>query len=771
MGLSSLAVTPALFAREAAGKAPLAPGLPPDVPAKGSVVQTANGIPELFVHGEKASRMWGRLALPGDYGPEKLDMYAPAGINTYFTSLDTGISLCWDGEDEFYFDKYEAHVRRLVAKQPDIRLILFVGGTGGSPYRWCKKYEEELTTFDSGQQLESASIASQQWWKDSGRAMAEFVKYFNQSKFADNIIGFNPIYNANEWFSHHRKAGNDFGWPDFSKPMLLGFRAWLKERYSDEQALRQSWKDPNITFKTVEIPSKETRLNSGHETFFYTETPVGNRVADYYRYYDETLARLGIHWCKTLKEASDVPRLAGMMYGYSYCGRHDSGLYPHHHGHGMAMLAMESPWVDFMHSPYHYYNRSVDGPHYSQHSVDTVKNHGKLMVDQIDSKPHLRHGKNANAYTPWESQQLIKRDVSYALTKNLLCYWLEGGPGNMFPIVRHSPERWGRLWYDDPEILATIGQLKKLVDEAQATENRSVTEMAIFTSPEGLYTRKMEKMFGNFYVEALRQWILPETGVPFDDYLLEDLPNIERKYKLYLFMDCHYMPEKLRQQVRQKLEADGATAIWQYAPGYLDEKGLALANMEALTGIKLQRLDKKDFVQVEVADKRSPYLKGFGQISFGTDMQPEYFTQDIRWMPWHKDRNDYQFSPLFYVDDRQAQALGKLRGTGKTGLAVKRNGKFTSVYSAAPMLNPDIIRNIAEEAGVHVYSKGHDLVYASSRYLGVKAAKEGECEILLPRKTRVTDALSGQVLSDSTDKLVFNARQFEARVFRLGQQA
>lgn len=736
---------------------------------RGAVVKVMDGVPELFVNGQRSSRMWGRLALPADLGPEKMEQYLPAGIDTYLTAIDATISLCWDGEDGYYFDKYESHVRRLVEKLPDIKLILYTGGTGGSPYKWCKNNQEELTLYDSGIRLETASIASDIWLRDSSKAFAEFVKYFENSKYADNIIGYNPVFNANEWFSHHRKSVKEFGWADFSKPMLNYYQEWLRQEYNnDVQALRESWNDPNISFETIQIPTAEERLYDENESFFYTCTPLGNKIADYYRAYDQRLAHLGISWCKAIKEAAPVPKLAGMMHGYSYCGRHDSSLYPHHHGHGAAMMIMNSDWVDFLHSPYHYYNRSINGTHYSQHAANTVKNNGKLMIDQIDSKPHLRGGPNWNASTPWESEQLLKRDVSYPLTKNIYTYWLEGGPGNMFPIVRHHAEPWGPMWFDSPEIKQLIAQLKKLMDENQQLNTQSVTEVAFFTSNVGSYYRKMENIFGNLYVEALRQWFLPEVGAPFDDYILEDLPSIDKKYKVYIFTDTHYIPSALRQQIIEKLEQDQATAIWLYGPGYLDEEGCDLANATELTGIQLSNSDQKDFIQVNITNQNHPLSRGLEQLSYGTDIDPAFFTDDIVWMPFNTDTNDYQFTPVFFANDPEAEVIGQVKGIKKPGLVYKDLGKRKSVYSSAPMLQANLIRNILEQAGVHIYSKGNDLIYANDTYVSVTAHDSGNVLVMLPKKHKVTDALSGEVVAANSDRVNFEAQQYETRIFKLG---
>ena len=89
--------------------------------------------------------------------------------------------------------------------------------------------------------------------------------------------------------------------------------------------------------------------------------------------------------------------------------------------------------------------------------------------------------------------------------------------------------------------------------------------------------------------QVFRQWIIGETGAPFDDYILEDFPNLSRRYKVYVFLNAHYLSAELREQITTRLKAEQATALWFYAPGYLDETGGDIAHMEALTGIRLQR--------------------------------------------------------------------------------------------------------------------------------------------------------------------------------------
>ena len=66
-------------------------------------------------------------------------------------------------------------------------------------------------------------------------------------------------------------------------------------------------------------------------------------------------------------------------------------------------------------------------------------------------------------------------------------------------------------------------------------------------------------------------------------------------YKLYVFCNTLVLPEQERQQIRQKLQKDGAVALFLYAPGVVDpdKASFSTENMEALTGIRMGRVDER----------------------------------------------------------------------------------------------------------------------------------------------------------------------------------
>jgi hypothetical protein len=137
-------------------------------------------------------------------------------------------------------------------------------------------------------------------------------------------------------------------------------------------------------------------------------------------------------------------------------------------------------------------------------------------------------------------------------------------------------------------------------------------------------------------------------------------------------------------------------------------------------------------------------------------------------MKWPKDLEMNKFTPIFYADDPNAETLGILNGLGTAGLVVKNNGDYTSVFSSAPMLPSSIVINILDQAGVHLYSRDKDVVYANSKYITVCAnSGGGQKRLHLPEKVNLFDAVSGEPLSADVNDYEYEARHKETFMFRV----
>jgi hypothetical protein len=220
-------------------------------------------------------------------------------------------------------------------------------------------------------------------------------------------------------------------------------------------------------------------------------------------------------------------------------------------------------------------------------------------------------------------------------------------------------------------------------------------------------------------------------GAPFDVFLLKDfLAGKLRPYRLYVFLNPFRLDEARRRAMAREIRRDGRVALWIYAPGYLKE-GPGLENMEEATGIRFGLGEQPWGPLVHVTDFAHPITAGLGQ--------------DLAW------GTNAKLAPLFYVDDPGARVLGEVvysQGNCRPGFAIKEFADWTSVYSAAPNLPANVLRNIARYAGAHVYSDAGDVLYANRSLLGIHTLSGGHRVFKMPgRADLIYDVFENQAVA------------------------
>ena len=79
-----------------------------------------------------------------------------------------------------------------------------------------------------------------------------------------------------------------------------------------------------------------------------------------------------------------------------------------------------------------------------------------------------------------------------------------------------------------------------------------------------------------------------------------------------------------------------------------------------------------------------------------------------------------------------------------------------------------MIRNIFEAAGVHLYSKDGDLVYANAQYVTICAnSGAGRKTLYLPQPSHISDALTGERLASNSSEYQFEAAHKETVMFHI----
>ena len=171
----------------------------------------------------------------------------------------------------------------------------------------------------------------------------------------------------------------------------------------------------------------------------------------------------------------------------------------------------------------------------------------------------------------------------------------------------------------------------------------------------------------------------------------------------------------------------------------MGDHGLSVDGVSELVGMKLAVQGMTGQYRLRLVSGTHPYTQGV--------MPKEYLAED-------------EIGPLFYVADPGVTDSGHGHGTTtseitKPAFAVKKMPDWTSVYCSVPVLPPAVIRNIAREAGVHIYWDNDDFMAANNWLLWVCAASDG------PRTIRLPKQADGRGRPDRRDDGEGHARQFE----------
>jgi len=718
---------------------------------------TSEGNVEVHVDGAATSRMWGRLALPGQNAPEKLAQYEHAGIEIYLTNLDMEWNIGWNGDETYDFRPYELHLDRILSVKPDIKLVLYVGYPGAAPYKWCRANEDQLVLLANGDRLRMGSFASEKWLQDHTRAMKTFVTHFLNSKYAENIVGINPIMYSNEWHTPSSRLHPPLD--DYSKPMQKHFREWVREKYDDSVArLREAWNDDEVTFETVVIPSQQRRLRIEMEPLPFGS--IDPYVVDYELCLNHVREGFIIETCKAVKEASAGAWMTSLSRNPE------------------SMRMLKSKWVDCFHGPYRYKHRKL--MNVFDYASGSLPLNGKLGMYQIDTGTHVMPltggdslgigyiwpGPFRLADNEWESVEILERDVARAVADNRYVYWNEGGPGWMFPVVNHGTVTYGRFWFDTPGIKKLVAESKELVDRHAKLNSQSTARVAVigarFDEPyTGISNRGLKRLFSTQAV----LFSLQRSGVVSDNYILEDFASIERDYDVYIFADAFRVSSDLRDVIRTKLKANNATAIWFYGAGYADEEGASLENAEALTGIRLGVDHGTQPVQVAAEAAQSELFRDVANFGSKTVLQSNSSDQPLDL--WKPEYTTDELPAIFFGDDPDTETLALFEGDGRPAIVTKDLDGVRSFWIGAPEVPWQFYRNVLKEAGVHVYASDGDYMMANERFVALYCLTAGEKRIELPEDCEVIDALSRELVAESTRTLRFSAKAGETRSFTL----
>lgn len=681
-----------------------------DEPPARAQVQVLNGMPRLVVND--------RVEAPFFFSSTSLTDFAAdfGNIGVHLLQPRHGLSDVWTGPGQYNFRGWDLGMARMLRDDPQAKFLVMM--YLAPPAWWLDAHPDELVQYADGTGVQTdmfggtraVSFASEAWKRDAEEALRAVLQHFEGSPLRSRIVGYhlgNGIYGEWHYFGSSHM-------PDVSAPFVRAFGRWAQARYGTLEKLRDAWKLPLASFTDITAPTVEQRVGMDHGLF--RDPARGCFVSDYFRFLHGLSADTLCHFAHVVKDETGGRVLCGAFYCYLL-----ENLWMQEGGHLEGLRVLQCPDIDYVSNPYSYQDnihdqagnylgsgRGVGGDASFRVPLASARLHGKLFLGEVDTATCLESSPDL---TPYGGQGTESMAGTLKALRRDFGQWLgEGIGGWLFELAAG--------WYADETILAELDTLRGRLADSARQDMTPIARVAVVCQPESFFYTEHWKgaefadydLFSNWFFDSQNR-ALHRLSTPVDFLYLGDLEQA-RDYDLYILPNAFYLTAEQRETIRRKCCRDGHTVVWLYAPGYISPDGLSDQAISDLMQMQVREIAEPGPLTIQVTDPGSALTRG-AEAAFGL-RRPR--------------------SPRFAVTDPEARALGVWQGGADCGLAVKRLPDWTSVYAGAGPLPIRLLRNLAAEAGVPLYSDHPDVVYANAGYLVLVANGDGERTVALPRR-------------------------------------
>ncbi|MDD2486458.1 MAG: beta-galactosidase [bacterium] len=690
-----------------------------------AVIKPVNGVPRLLINGKPTSFVTYRLGIDGrgDHTAYLNDFYN-AGVR--IIELAIPLDRVWKSQDRIDYDMVDSILDEVLFVVPKSRLI--ISFSIYAPGWWKHLHKEEMTAFEDGV-WPQVSYASSLFLNDSERALGSIIKHIENRQCANRIIGY------------YLSGGEDGQWmlwveggsgamvtrdkkriSDYSKPMQEYFRNWLQRKYGDIGKLNCAWGANIADFRSVMLPGASIR-KSVDGGFFYDPKKQMN-VIDFQQALSDSITDAILRYSGLIKRLTENRKTVGVYYGKIFTiGGHNEWA-----EFGFNRL-LHSREIDYFSGP-SYFQRQPGRPHSSSAPLASIALHDKMYVDEADLRTYAG-GAGSWAYTgnPWDTVNTIRKIFALNAVENQAVRWFDIHPGE----------------FADSVIMHAVADMSRIATKTVKWPAKHA-EVAVIVSEQSLTYTSME---ANDYMQrAVRnQWagMFYRIGAPVDFYMLDDLRHSDfPEYKMYIFLNAWSIDAGLKSAL-QRLQKNGSVFVWFHAPGIISDEGLNVDNVDDVTGIGIKRL-----IDTVVKVQYSPQ----SDIPFLSQIKPVVSSLS-------------GINALYYPVGGKAVTFGCL-GSHASG-AFRDLGSWKSIYFSAPVMTPELLREIAKYAGCHIYSQdSDDMIYAGSGMIGIHTAAKGLKKINLPVQCLLKDLISGEIINiKKSNGVEFPMDAGETRLFEL----
>ena len=650
-----------------------------------------------------------------------------------------------------------ARIRQLLDAVPEAWIMLRLNVSPSA--EWVEAHPEEMVTYDDGSHRRTIcttiggdaisgmlSLCSGKWRDEGARAIEDFFRRLDASDVSRRIIGtFLCAGGTSEWYYPMAMTTSDGKYCDFSEPFRREYERFLREKYGSLENLRKAWNRPDAMFEKPLIPTPAERTVVGNadarmlkalNSWESVGRSIGGKggdasgedvhvgvflnmdrcahVKDFYDAWHMGTANTVIHFARTLKRISPT-RLVGAFYGSVGCTDYFTSSTT-----TGTLRILDSGVVDFLAAPGTYNNREPGGIVAQREMQDSFRIRNLIYICEDDSRTHLckpwmQRGAMA-LYSSDDSVNTLKRDFARNICESLNGWWFDMGNG----------------WYDDPAILDLFRRQREIADMSYTLDRTKRNEIALVCDTDSMHT--VSENTSRLVLDYWRTSDLGRIGAGVDWYFHDDLSDPRMPdYKLYVMCNVYCLTDLEREAIYAKARRNGATVLWMYAPGFVDEraeKRMSPENVAKTVGMKVGYMGHAVFPHFRIDPNALQMLKGasatkrYGVID--ADVHSNIWLGRPLVQPAY-------LNPAFYIDDPAATCLGCYCSDGKTALAMKEVGGVKVIFCVAQVVQHDLLAAVAEMAGCHIYSRHGDVVYASENFVAVHAKDDGKRTIRFKR--------------------------------------
>ncbi len=614
-------------------------------------------------------------------------------------TLDVPYSLfgeVWTGPSQFNWEAFDAQMELFEANAPgayyNIALQL-------DTRDWALKAHPEWSNC----YWNLVEMAGHEPWRaETAASLKEFLRQI-EARYGDRVFAYSLLCGSStEWYTNSQGRGRP--------------EAAIREHPLKTAAFRRFTDDP-----VAAMPPLDVLHRTSHGVF---RDPVADAEAlRYWRFHHEIIGDAIVYFAGQAQEVLRHNKLLGLFYGYLTQLNSERLLQEGHLGYERVWRC---PDIDMIYAPAKYgAPRSFEGASGYLLTVDSLDLHGKLVFHEVDHTTHIARdtvengrkipGGNTKLPDAFASRQVLRREFALTRAKRTALWWFDFLGGN----------------YASAEMMAMVAELVRAQERLRDVHMRSVAEIAVFGDVASMYpVNARSSLADDLLVQPPDA--LARIGAPHDIYNFSDLRHKDlpwERYKLCIFLNPFVMSEEERQHLRSKVQRDGRTLLWVYAPNYIHKGGFSVDAVSDITGIKVVRRAEAGYavtVRPEGAFARLGAAVRYGFTPGLPSGSPRDQTFDMR------SKGLLETAPLFQVCDGEARTLGVYEADGAPALALKTCAAHTSVYSAVGNLPSVLYREIARSAGVHIYYEGNDPTYINSRLFGIHMQGDAVCEVTLP---------------------------------------